>query len=123
MFDLLIQNGFVVDGTRSPRRRADVGITADRVTQIGDLRGLTAHATIDATDKIVAPGFIDVHTHSDAWLLKTPHFVSKTSQGFTTEVIMADGISYAPVNRHTGREWIHYLRSLDALRFAEYRGW
>lgn len=123
MFDVLIKNGLVIDGTKSARRRDDIGITADRVAQIGDLRGAEARRTIDATDKIVAPGFVDVHTHSDAWLLKTPHFISKTTQGFTTEVIMADGISYAPVNHHTVHQWIHYLRALDALRFEDYRGW
>lgn len=123
MFDLLITGGSVIDGTRGPRRRADVGITADRIVQIGDLRDASARQTIDATDRIVAPGFVDVHTHSDAWLLKRPHLVSKTTQGFTSEIIMADGISYAPVNRQTVHQWIHYLRALDALQFEEYRGW
>lgn len=66
---------------------------------------------------------MDVHNHSDAWLRKTPHLFSKTSQGFTIEVIMADGISYAPVNRHTIHEWIYYLRGFNALRYEEYTEW
>ena len=123
MFDILIKDGILIDGSKAPRYRADVGIRGDRIDQIGDLRQAEAGQTIDAGGKIVAPGFVDVHTHSDAWLLKTPHFVSKTSQGFTTEVIMADGISYAPVNRHTVHQWIYYLRALNALRFEEYQGW
>ena len=53
---------------------------------------------------IVAPGFIDVHTHSDAVLLSTPHLLSKTMQGFTTEFLMLDGISYAPVVAPHGRQ-------------------
>src|SRR5690606_17481332 len=61
--------------------------------------------------------------HSDAWLLKTPHLTSKTMQGFTTEVIMADGISYAPLSPTTARAWITYLRALNALRYVEYTGW
>ena len=73
--------------------------------------------------KIVAPGFVDVHNHSDAWLRKTPHLTSKTTQGFTTEVIMADGISYAPLSPTNAPEWITYLRALNALRFEEYTGW
>src|SRR5687768_810573 len=121
MYDLLITGGTVIDGTKASRRPADVGVTGVHIAAIGDLRAAAGRHTIDATGKIVAPGFIDVHTHSDAWLLKTPHIISKTTQGFTSEVIMADGISYAPVNRQTIPEWIHYLRSLNALRFEEYR--
>ena len=123
MFDLIIKNGTLIDGSGAPRYRADVGIDKDRVQQIGDLKEAEAGRMIDAGGKIVAPGFVDVHNHSDAWLLKKPHMFSKTSQGFTSEVIMADGISYAPVNRHTAHHWIYYLRSLNALRFEEYQGW
>ncbi len=123
MFDLLIRNGTIVDGSGARRYRADVGIQGDTIAQIGDLREASARGTIDATGKVVAPGFVDGHNHSDAWLLKTPHLVSKTAQGFTTEVIMADGISYAPVNAHTVRPWIYYLRALNALRQEEYAGW
>src|SRR5690349_3305039 len=123
MLDLIIKNGVLIDGVKTPRYQADIGIQGERIVQIGNLNAADARQTIDATGKIVAPGFVDVHNHSDAWLLKTPHLFSKTSQGFTTEVIMADGISYAPVNEHTAYEWIYYLRALDALRFEEYRGW
>ena len=123
MFDLIIKNGTLIDGTKAPRRRADLGIRRDRIAAIGDLSGADAGQTIDVAGKIVAPGFVDVHTHSDAWLLKTPHFISKTSQGFTTEVLMADGISYAPVNQQTIHDWIYYLRALNGLRFEEYQGW
>ena len=123
MLDFIIKNGTVIDGSGSPRRQADVGLEKDRIQQIADLEGVSAARTIDASGKIVAPGFVDVHNHSDAWLLKESHMFSKTSQGFTSEVIMADGISYAPVNRHTASHWIYYLRSLNALRFEEYKGW
>jgi N-acyl-D-amino-acid deacylase len=123
MFDLLIRNGTVIDGVKTPRYEADVGIQGDRIVRIGHLANEAARQTIDATGKIVAPGFVDVHNHSDAWLLKQPHLFSKTGQGFTTEVLMADGISYAPVNEQTAPEWIYYLRALNGLRFEEYRGW
>lgn len=123
MLDLIIRNGTIIDGTKQARYRADVGIQGDRIVQIGHLEGVAAQHTIDATGKVVAPGFVDVHNHADGWLLKIPHNLSKTSQGFTTEVIMADGISYAPVNAHTAYEWIYYLRSLDGLSFEDYRGW
>ena len=123
MFDLLIQNGTVVDGRKSPRFVADVGVVGDRITAVGDLSTAQAATTIDASNHIVAPGFIDVHTHSDAWLLKQPNFLSKTLQGFTTEFLMLDGISYAPVNKHTIAHWLRYLLPLNGLRFEEYIGW
>jgi N-acyl-D-aspartate/D-glutamate deacylase len=123
MFDLIIQNGTVIDGIKTPRYRADVGIQGDRIAAIGHLGGERTREVIDASAKMVAPGFVDVHNHSDGWLLKTPHLVSKTSQGITTEVIMADGISYAPVNSQTAHEWIYYLRALNGLRLEEYQGW
>jgi len=123
MFDIVIQNGVVIDGDKTTRYRADVGMADDRISAIGDLGEVEARHTIDASGKIVAPGFVDVHNHSDAWLLKTPHLFSKTSQGFTTEVIMADGISYAPLDPYTAHDWIYYLRALNALRYEEYTGW
>jgi N-acyl-D-amino-acid deacylase len=123
VFDLLIRNGTMIDGSRQPRQRGDVGVTGDRIVAVGDLANQAARVVIDATDRIVAPGFVDLHTHSDGWLLKTPHLTPKTTQGFTTEVLMPDGISYAPLKNHNAAEWIFYLRSLDALRQDEYRGW
>jgi N-acyl-D-amino-acid deacylase len=123
VFDILIRNGIVIDGLKTPRFQADVGIHDDRVAAVGNLSSSVAAKIIDAAGRIVAPGFIDVHTHSDGWLLKTPHFAAKTTQGFTTEVLMADGISYAPVNAQTAREWLFYLRALDGLRIDEYQGW
>ena len=72
MLDLILKNGTLIDGVKTPRYQADIGIQGDRIVQIGQLDAVTAHQTIDATGKIVAPGFVDVHNHSDAWLLKTP---------------------------------------------------
>ncbi|MCB8943377.1 MAG: amidohydrolase family protein [Ardenticatenaceae bacterium] len=123
MFDLLIKNGTIIDGRKTPRFVADVGVVGDRITAVGDLASATAHTTLDAAGHIVAPGFIDVHTHSDAWLLKQPNFLSKTLQGFTTEFLMLDGIAYAPVNQHTIAQWLRYLLPLNGLRFEEYIGW
>jgi len=123
VFDLLIRGALVIDGTKSPAFRADVGVRGDRIAAVGDLSNASASQTFDAPGRVVAPGFIDVHTHSDGWLLSQRNFWPKTSQGFTTELLMADGISYAPVSRHTWREWFYYLRSLNGLRLGEYLGW
>ncbi|MAG94291.1 MAG: N-acyl-D-amino-acid deacylase [Planctomycetaceae bacterium] len=123
MFDVVITDGTIIDGTGSPRYRADVGVRADRVVEIGDLKDAESKLAVDASGKIVAPGFIDVHNHSDGWMLKSPHMTSKTLQGFTTEVLMLDGLGYAPVDEQTARQWLFYLRALDGLRMDEYRGW
>lgn len=122
-YDLIIRGGEVIDGQRKPRFKADVGVIGDRITTVGDLSSATAKVVIDATGRCVAPGLIDVHNHSDGWMLKSPHQLHKTAQGITTEVLMADGISYAPVDPTTAPEWVAYLRSLNGLRFDEYRGW
>ncbi|MDP6721115.1 MAG: amidohydrolase family protein, partial [Pirellulaceae bacterium] len=123
MFDLILEHGDVIDGTNRPRCRADVGIQGDRIVAIGDLASAETRLSIDASGQVVAPGFIDVHNHSDGWLLKMRHFAAKTLQGFTTEILMADGISYAPVNQFTKPQWLYYLRSLDGLTMQDDRGW
>lgn len=123
MLDLILRNGTVIDGTGCPRVLSDVGIIGDRIETIATRMDAPARSEIDCTGLVVAPGFIDVHNHSDGWLIRHSNFVPKTSQGFTTEVLMADGIGYAPVNEHTRREWFYYLRSLNALRLDDYSGW
>jgi N-acyl-D-amino-acid deacylase len=122
-WDLLIRGGDVIDGTRRPRYRADVAIQGDRIVSIGDHSADSARCVVDATGQVVAPGFIDVHNHTDGWLLRERNFAAKTCQGFTTELLMSDGISYAPVDQTTALEWFFYLRCLDGLRQDEYRGW
>jgi N-acyl-D-amino-acid deacylase len=96
-FDLLIRGGTVVDGTRAPRFAADVAVRNGRIAALGDLKGARAAAEIDATGKIVAPGFIDAHTHDDRLLLSDPSMAPKASQGVTTVVAGNCGISLAPM--------------------------
>jgi N-acyl-D-amino-acid deacylase len=121
--DLIIRNGTVIDGTGTDRFRADVAVEGDRIVAVGSLGDRRASWELDAAGKIVAPGFIDVHNHSDGWLLREANFTPKTTQGFTTEVLMADGIGYAPLDAHTAREWLFYLRSLNFLKLQDYTGW
>jgi N-acyl-D-amino-acid deacylase len=97
VLDVLIRGGTVVDGTGGAGRRADVAIKGDRIADIGTLEGATATRMIDATGRIVAPGFIDTHSHSDFTLLANPEFQSTIRQGVTTEIVGNCGLGVAPV--------------------------
>jgi N-acyl-D-aspartate/D-glutamate deacylase len=96
MYDVLIKGGRVVDGSGSPWFSADVAISGGKIVKVG--RGLSGAAeTIDAAGKVVSPGFIDAHTHSDVSLIAWPRAESKVFQGVTTEVIGNCGSSPAPM--------------------------
>ncbi|MBA4279621.1 MULTISPECIES: D-aminoacylase [Burkholderiales] len=127
-FDLVIRGGTVIDGTRRARFDADVGVRDGLIHAIGDLGGHEADRVIDARGKVVAPGFIDSHTHDDGALLRSPDLPFKVSQGVTTVVTGNCGISMAPVTAngempmplsllHDGGERFPSFRSyLEALR-------
>lgn len=123
MFDQILRGGDVIDGNRTPAFRADVGITGDRISAVGDLSAATAKEIHDVSGHVIAPGFIDVHNHTDGWMVRAPNLDAKIRQGYTTEVLMSDGIGYAPLDATTAPQWIYYLRCLDALRLDEYDGW
>ncbi len=95
--DIAIINGTVVDGTGAPPVRADLGIADDRIAAVGELSE-KAGRTIDASGRIVAPGFIDAHAHSDFALLRNPGNPEKVMQGVTTNIIGNCALSPAPVN-------------------------
>jgi N-acyl-D-amino-acid deacylase len=101
MLDLVIERGEVIDGTGQARRRADVGVSAGHVTAMGDLSSTPAYRRLNAEGCIVAPGFIDSHTHDDHLLLQHPARHPKLLQGVTTVITGNCGISLAPlVTRH-----------------------
>ncbi len=88
MFDLIIRNAILVDGTGGPSRPGDIGITGGRITAVGTVDGDAVTArTIDAGGRVVCPGFIDIHTHSDLTLVADGTGESKLRQGVTTEVV------------------------------------
>ena len=97
-YDFVIEGGAVIDGTGAARRAADVGVSRGRIAAIGAPGSLGAAAIRhDATGKIVAPGFIDAHTHDDHALLSKPDMAYKASQGVATVVAGNCGISLAPL--------------------------
>ncbi len=96
MTDLIIRNGTVIDGTGGARISADVAVVDDRVTDVGDLSGRSASVEVDAAGQVVAPGFVDVHTHDDRYLFTHPEMAPKASQGVTTVVVGNCGFSLAP---------------------------
>jgi len=127
---IVLKGGTVVDGTGAPRLVADVRIQGDRIAAIGanlETRDADVH---NATGKIVAPGFIDVHTHDDQMVLAGPQMLPKISQGVTTVVIGNCGISLAPLvhtdappplNLLGGDKYVHptmaaYVAALEKAR-------
>src|ERR1035438_8158355 len=96
-YDVVIQNGRIIDGTGSPWYSGDIGIRQGRIASIGNLKDAPAKRTIDAHGMVVAPGFIDMLGQSELTILVNPHLPSKIYQGITTE-ITGEGGSIAPVN-------------------------
>jgi len=123
MFDLKIVSGMVLDGTGTPARRTDIGITGDRITAMGDLQTAESRDVILAEGKMVSPGFIDTHSHSDAYLLIEPTSPSKVYQGVTTEVVGNCGASAAPCLglAHLASDWQLHTYPGQWKTMAEYR--
>src|SRR5215813_13595202 len=96
MDDLLIRGGQVIDGTGAPGRDADVGVSDGRIVAVEPCPPRAARRVIDARGQAVAPGFIDIHTHSDFTLPLNPRAESKIRQGVTLEVVGNCGFSVAP---------------------------
>jgi len=97
MLDVIIRNGTVVDGTGAPTFSADIGIRDGKIVSIGELSAISAHRALDASRLTVAPGFIDIHSHSDFTLVADPRAESSVAQGVTTELIGNCGHGCAPI--------------------------
>jgi N-acyl-D-amino-acid deacylase len=97
MTEWILRGGEVIDGSGGPRRHADVAIAGDRIEAVGTVDKVAGAREVDVSGKIVAPGFIDVHTHDDRALFATPEMAAKASQGITTVVTGNCGISLAPL--------------------------
>ncbi len=100
MYDILIRNGTLIDGSGAAARKSDIAIIGDRIAAIGNLSGMHAARTIDATGRVVCPGFIDLHTHSDFTLALDGRAFSSLTQGITTQIMGNCGVSAAPARDH-----------------------
>ena len=98
----LFSGGIIVDGLGSDPVRGDVLVAGDRIVGVTDgSTRIAADREVRIDGLVIAPGFIDMHTHSDLQILCHPDHTSKLSQGVTTEVLGQDGLSYAPVDAAT----------------------
>lgn len=109
MFDLKIVNGSIIDGSGSAAYQGDIGIINDKIMAIGDLSTVESVETVDANGHIVAPGFIDMHTHSDFSFVYDQKANSKLYSGVTTEVTGNCGIGVAPVKEENRKLLLDYL--------------
>lgn len=112
MFDILIKNGLVVDGTGTPPQSLDIGIKEEKITALGDLSTSPSEYFIDAFNLVVTPGFIDIHAHSEFNILLNPLAESKLRQGVTTEVCGNCGVSPSPLLRESKSHREESLASL-----------
>ena len=112
MFDIIIRNGKIVDGSGQKAYRADIGIENDRIAEISPDLEVESQETIDAAGCVVSPGFIDMHSHSDFTLLVHPQAESKIRQGVTTELTGNCGGSPAPVAGERFEDFMQYMVGL-----------
>lgn len=118
--DLLIKNGSLVDGTGKPAIRGDIGVKDDRIVLVGRANDVGAASIFDAKGKVVAPGFIDVHAHSDYLLLMEPQADSKVFQGITTDIGGNCGLSAGPFeNLWFVDWWIDAKRNFSTVPWDE----
>jgi N-acyl-D-aspartate/D-glutamate deacylase len=115
-WDLIIANGMVVDGTGAPGRRADVAIAEGRIGEVGEVSGVARHR-IDASDCIVAPGFIDPHTHYDAQICWDSALTPSSWHGVTTVVMGNCGVGIAPCRPQAREVAMRDLVNVEAIPY------
>jgi N-acyl-D-aspartate/D-glutamate deacylase len=115
-YDLLIKKGTVVDGTGAPPRHADVAVAAGKIAEIGKIGG-GARRVIDAADCVVAPGFVDPHTHYDAQICWDPRITPSSWHGVTTVVMGNCGVGIAPCRAEAREIAMRDLVNVEGIPF------
>src|ERR1700760_2096961 len=113
-FDLIIRGGTVVDGTGRAPIEADVGIKGDRIAAIGTLAGNAAHE-IDAKDRLVTPGFVDIHTHYDGQAVWDNHMTPSSMHGVTTAVMGNCGVGFAPCKPADREKLVELMEGVEDI--------
>jgi N-acyl-D-amino-acid deacylase len=113
--ELVVRGGTVIDGTGSPGRRADVAVAGGRITEVGE--GLHGERELDADGQVVAPGFIDIHTHYDAQVFWDPMLTPSSFHGVTTVVAGNCGFSIAPIRPDLVEIMAHTLQHVEDMSF------
>ena len=113
--ELMIAGGTVVDGTGAAAKRADVAIDQGRISRVGDLAGEQAAQTIDATGKMVTPGFVDLHTHLDAQIGWDPEMRPSSYHGVTTALIGNCGVTFAPCGAENRRYLAELMEAVEDI--------
>ena len=116
-FDVVIKQGTVVDGTRVPRYRADIGIRDGVIAEIGHIKHEAGARVIDADGLVVAPGFIDLHTHYDAQLFWDPYCTLSGWHGITSAVIGNCGFGFAPVRPELRERSMLSMTRVEAIPY------
>lgn len=109
----LFKNATIIDGTGESQYHSDLLVNEGKIIQIGDISANTQDQVIDATGKIICPGFIDTHTHSDLSVLLNPAVSAKIRQGITTELLGQDGVALAPLPEQYISAWRKNIAGLD----------
>lgn len=115
-YDLLIKDGLVIDGTGAPARRADVAVAGDRIAEIGRISD-AADTVIDAGGRVVAPGFIDPHTHYDAQICWDPEITPSSWHGVTTVMMGNCGVGIAPCRPEAHEVAMRDLVNVESIPF------
>ena len=114
-FDLVVKDGLVVDGAGNPRQRTDLAVKDGRIARVGRVRGSDADRVIDASGLVVAPGFIDLHTHYDAQVFWDPYLTTSGWHGVTSVVTGNCGFGFAPVRPELRERSMLSMTAVEAI--------
>ncbi|PKF60398.1 D-aminoacylase [Psychromonas sp. psych-6C06] len=121
---LLIKNALIIDGTGRPGYHADLRIHDDKIASIGNIQARPQEVVVDAGGLVLAPGFIDVHTHDDTQVIKQPDMLTKISQGVTTVIVGNCGISASPVTlTNTPPDPMNLLGQADDFNYPSFKSY